>query len=376
MQQFESVCQFYSVNGRWSHTTLGNVSFIISGYIDPDLVLPLVPYLPTKPDEASILSEVHVPPHLRAPVKDLLEDISHNSEKIYRENSTTLDNAFSTLADDDRIRIMTLSQIAKTLLAPQDLDFTPTSAALLAVRKALKHNEYRFRSDLRSSRITNVITIRPKKDVEVVELVHTWIRQYQELRAVQVKTPRFGGNINFLGAAKVSKFIDKARRLIQISRKSRDPLLGQVGMSKVVTDTVNGLQNRGHTYSESFDEADRSIITFLQAWALTGQFESMHDLQSACAVILQATESYNPENYTIDRASQHGTFDRRCGYLFLQEIGVVSPHDNKAIYDEQLMLPTLRLSRNLNLLNVKAESTRRNPDFRDSMADMRHDWGS
>lgn len=374
VQQLESICQFFSVNGRWSHTTLRNVSFVIPGCIDPGLVLPLVPYLPTKPDEASILSEVHVPPSIRAPVKKLLEDMTHDSEKIYRENSTTLDNAFSTLADDDRVRIMTLSQIAKTLLAPQNAAFTPTPAALLAVRKALKHNEYRFRSDLRSSRITNVFTIRPKGDVEVVELVHEWIRQYQEHRALQMNRI-IKEKSKLKGVSNITKFIEKARRLVQLSRQARDPLLGQVGSSKPPSGASKRSLEASHLHAENFTQADKRIINFLQAWALTRQFDSMHDLQSACSAVLQATECYEQEAYTVDKISEHGAFDSRCGYLFLQELGVVSPYDNIAVYDEQLMLPTLRLSRNLDLLNVKAESTRRNPDFRDSMADMRHDWG-
>ncbi len=67
---------------------------------------------------------------------------------------------------------------------------------------------------------------------------------------------------------------------------------------------------------------------------------------------------------------------RSTGLIFLQEIGVLSPFENRAIYDEQLMLPTVRPSRNLELLHTKAELTRKNPDFRDSMADLRRDWGS
>jgi hypothetical protein len=38
---------------------------------------------------------------------------------------------------------------------------------------------------------------------------------------------------------------------------------------------------------------------------------------------------------------------RATGMLFLQEIGVITPFENRSLYDEQLMLPTVRLSRNL-----------------------------
>ncbi|KAH7120835.1 hypothetical protein B0J11DRAFT_581603 [Dendryphion nanum] len=378
VQQLESNSQFFSVNGRWTHSKLGNVSFVITGCIDPALILPLIPFLPTKPQEATALAEIHVPSDLAVPVKKILEKMTHNSETIYRDNAAAIDNAYSTLADQSRARMMTLTQITKTLLRSQDPTYIPTPAALLAVRKALKHNEFRFRSDSRSARITNVFAIRPKDDVEVVELVHEWIRQFQESCALHAASPNTNADPETLtnGAKFVGRFIVKARRLIHISRQQRHPLHGHVGSSEERFPLEKNASTFSVEWGEPFSRTDKHIITFLQAWVLTKQFEAMHDLQSACSAIVRATECYGKEVYEIDTANEHGAMDNRAGYLLLQELGVISPHDSRAVYDEQLMLPTVRLSRNLELLNSKAELTRRNPDFRDIMADLRHDWGS
>lgn len=375
VQQLDNDSQFFSVNGRWAHTALRKITFAIQGCIDPVLVQPLVPFLPTDPKKANPKGELHVPRDLASPVIAALEHMTHEAERIYRMNAPILDTAYTILADEKRTRMMTLAQIAKKLLAPNDPAWTPSPAALLAVRKALNHNEYRFRSDSRSHRLTNVFAIRPKTDVQTVEAVHEWIREYREYLALTVNKPRDIVQPSTKGAIYIKEFIDKARRIIATSRKYREPEYGGIGPSSAPKEAHSATKIK---WGESFTSADQQIINFLQAWALTDQFAGMAGLHAACVGLISATECYKPglvqDEGTTDESLNN--IKRATGLLFLQEIGVISPHENRALYDEQLMLPTVRLSRNLELLNTKAELTRRNPDFRDSMADLRRDWGS
>ncbi|USP76229.1 mitochondrial protein cyt-4 [Curvularia clavata] len=375
VQQLDNDSQFFSVNGRWTHLTLRKISFAIQGCIDPALVQPLVPFLPTDPTKANPKGELHVPRDLASPVIAALEEMTGEAERIYRMNAPILDTAYTVLADGKRTRMMTLTQIAKKLLAPNDPAWKPSSAALLAVRKALNHNEYRFRSDSRSHRLTNVFAIRPKTDVQIVETVHEWIREYREYLALTVDKPRNTVQPSTKGAIYIQEFLEKARRLIKTSRKHRAPEYGGVGPSTAPKEAQSANKIK---WGESFTSSDQQIINFLQAWALTDQFSGMAGLHAACVGLISATECYKPglvrDEGTTDESLNN--IRRATGLLFLQEIGVISPHENRALYDEQLMLPTVRLSRNLELLNTKAELTRRNPDFRDSMASLRRDWGS
>ncbi|KAF2822634.1 RNB-domain-containing protein [Ophiobolus disseminans] len=376
VQQLDSNSQFFSVNGRWCHSTIAHIAFAITGCINPALLQPLVPYLPTNPRKAQPKGEVHVPINLAAPVQSILERMTEDAEKIYRANAPVLDTAYAVLADQKRARMMTLSQIAKTLLAQNDSTWKASPAALLAVRKSLNHNEFRFRSDMRSHRLTNVFAIRPKNDVQVVETVHEWIREHREYLASSANVAKDAIRKLSAGASNIEDFLEKARRLIAISRKTREPNVGLVGPSKLKsTRSSEGVQ---FAWGEPFTNTDKQIINFLLAWVLTGQFIGMDGLVSACTSLISATGCY-PKG-TIQNL---GTSDimgneirRTTGQLFLQEIGVITPFENRVLYDEQLMLPTVRLSRNLELLNTKAELTRRNPDFRDSMADLRRDWGT
>jgi hypothetical protein len=313
-----------------------------------------------------------------APVQRLLDNLAEESEGVYRRNAPVLDTAYTVLADNSRTRMMTLAQIARTLLARGNTEWTPSSSDLLAVRKALNHNAFRFRSDQRSHRLTNVFAIRPKKDVQIVETVHDWIREYFEYQAKTANEPNKAAVVRGKGATNIMRFLQKARRLIAKSRKDRDPTSGGIGPSKSRAANASESSAIGVVTDEAFSRSDQEIITFLQAWVLNNQFQNMGGLHSACANLVAATGCYKPGviQHPAENETQTDLIRRATGLVFLQEIGVVTPYENRSIYDEQLMLPTVRLSRNLELLNEKAKLLRITPDFRDSMASMRRDWGS
>ncbi|CAN9223647.1 unnamed protein product [Alternaria alternata] len=380
VQQLNNESQFFSVNGRWTHSLIGRVSFAIQGCIDPALLEPLVPFLPTNPGLANPKGEVHVPRELSAPVVATLEQMTAEAENIYRTNASVLDGAYDVLADNTKTRMMTLAQIAKKLLGKQDSSWVSSPAALLAVRKALHHNEFRFNSDARNHRLTNIFAIRPKADVEVMEAVQEWIREYREYRALSVRsfeTIKDAQQARTDGYTYVANFLAKARKLIANSRKFREPTYGGLGPSKN-SSPPDGSSNLRITWGETFSNTDKQIIKFLQAWVLTDQFKGMAGLQSACTSLVSSSGFYGSDVFagTGTHDDTLSNIKKGTGLLFLQEIGVISPHDNRAIYDEQLMLPTVRQSRNLEVLNNKVELIRRNPDFRDAMAHLRHDWGS
>jgi hypothetical protein len=378
IQQLDGDSQFYSVDGRWCHSTLGRVAFAITDCIDPSLLEPLVPFLPTSPKRADPKGEIHVPTNIGIPIQRILQGMTREAEKIYRTNAPVLDTAYAALADAQRTRMMTLSQIAKTLLAPNDPAWKPSPAALLAVRKALNHNEFLFPSDIRSHRLTNVFAIRSNKDVDVVETVHEWIRDYCEYLALSARKSRETSRKPTKGVTYIKDFLAKARRLIARSRKDRDANIGIIGPSKSRLSDSGSTSSSRSLWDEEFSSTDKQIINFLQAWVLMGQYVGIGNLHAACTTLVASTGYYDHTTIQSNGFPENDLSDirRSTGMLFLQEIGVLTPYENRALYDEQLMLPTVRVSRNVELLNTKAEQIRKNPGFRDSMADLRRDWGS
>ena len=380
VRQIDGVSQFFSVNGRWSHSSLAKITFAIPAGVNPERLQPLLPYLPTDPVGANPKGEVHVPADVAAPVQEELERITASAETIYRTNAPILDTAYDTLAHPVRTRMMNVAQIARLLLSPDDPQWTPPPPALLAVRKALHYNEYRFHSDIRTHRMTNLFAIRPKNDVRTVETVHEWIREFRETIAAGANTPSHATPPpHAAGGKHIDDFLQKARRLIAKSRQYRDPMLGGLGPSKSRLETGDSSRvEEPLVWDETFTDTDQQIINFLQVWVLGAQFEGMAGLHAACASVMQATGCYGPDalKHTGSQQQIACNFTRARGMVFLQEIGVLSPHDNPALYDEELMLPTVRLSSNMEVLHKKAELVRKNPDFRDAMANLRRDWGA
>ncbi|KAL6704459.1 3'-5' RNA exonuclease complex component [Coniothyrium glycines] len=380
VQQLERDSQFFSVNGRWTHAILSSISFAIQGCIEPALLEKILPYLPTDPSGVDKKSNMYVPAEFAAPVLEELERLSLDAEKIYRTNATALDSAYDVLADRTRSRMMTLTQIAKTLLARGDPAWVASPAALLAVRKALNQNQFRFRSDSRSQRLTNIFVIRSKDEVKNVETVHGWVREYQEYLAVTANHPQKAIQTRNKGVTYIAEFLAKARTLIASSRRNRDIGLGSVGPDKTRKHVISNNLGMQAICGEAFTSTDQQIINFLHAFALGAQFNEMAGLYSACTAIIQATDCYGREKmkhlgvyYDILKRKQE--IGRPAAMLFLQELGVVTPYENRYLYDERLMLPTTRLSRNMELLTTKAELARQNPGFDDCMAALRKDWG-
>ena len=321
VQEIDGVCQFILASGKWAHRSLSGIEFVLPGCIDPALLQPLVPYLPTDAVKA-VKEDLQVPRQLSAPVLAILSGLYQNAEKIYRQNASVLDTAYSVLADPSRTRMMTLVQIAKTLLARGDPSWRPSTAALLAVRKALHHNDFRFRSNS-MQRMSSVYAIRPKDDVEVVEKVHGWIREYNEYRALAANQGSDEQVMPTKGATLIVKFIEKARRLIADSRVYRQPTRGGIGPSEISTPQISPLIRSEKC--ASWSNPERDIIDFLKGWVLSRQYRTMASLNAACASIIHATGSY--EKMTIGPVSN--TISKETGYTFLQEIfGRISTKTN------------------------------------------------
>ena len=374
VQQVGVDSQFYSVNGKWCHHRLQQISFAVPGAVNPVFLKPLLPYMPTQTDGVTAKHGIHVPREIGAPIQEMLQQLTKDSERIYRQNASILDTAWPALADKTRVRMMTLSQIAKALLAKNDPGWSPSAAALLAVRKALKHNDFRFRSDVRSQRLTNIFAIRPRDDVELVETILGWVRDYREHQASIVNMKDSTLQKESTGARYVREFVDKAKRLIADSRTRRSVIPGCIGPDQLRDTSTQESGVQKIVWGEPFTSSDQQIIDFLCSWALGDQFVVMAELHSACASIIHAIGLYF--DYSTPSGRKKNSAARHSGYLLLQEIGVITPFENRILYNEYLMLPTVRTSRNLELLNTKAELTRRNPDFQDAMRDLRRDWGS
>ncbi|KAF9635544.1 Ribonuclease II/R [Lasiodiplodia theobromae] len=380
--QYGQQGQFYSMQGKWFHRTAKQILFSVSSFIDPKELEPIIRFLPKGEVSEELLDtmqtlDVNAPREIAAPVLKRLKDFTDEADAAYRRNASILDRAHEILAHPTDLRFGTLQKITENLLKIKN----PPITIKYAVRKALLRQNLAFQLDRRSHRQTGVFQIMPVELKTRTELAVEWIRQFQDefaRRATQKAEP--GHAPQFLnrtdekkketeGAANVRRFVQKCRKLIDQSRSMRDfTPHGRVGISKVrneITTSTNAMQD---FHSLEFTEADAVLIRFIESWCISNITHASTRVGALPPVVLRALDRYKDEE-----------LDPRAGFTFLQEIGVIPPHENRTKFDPHLLLPTASHSRQLEEMYtalVKMGEGRRSVKLRDWMEDYRVDWGA
>lgn len=336
------------------------------------MIDPIIPYLP----DQEVTEELHdraqmfdlsVPRHVSAPLVSRMLKFQRESEDVYRKYATTLDNAHNLLAHPTDLKFGSLDQVALKLIPSLGKNTKNLPLPVLfAVRKALMRGGFAFGFDRRSHRLTGFIQIRSKEQVGNIEKVRNWMRQWQDDLASSAMVREKRGPVFSSEARHVNDFIEKAQMLIRISRGTREATkLGRIGPSKTrfeITKTQNATQTE-HTIT--FSNEDQQLIKFMEGWACSNLFLGLPRVEALPPLILQATGLYKEHPLTS-----------MTGFLFLQEIGVLVPHENRVRFDQHLLLPTSQHSKPLEHLMTTVMQLAEDPKFVDCMAHLRKDWGN
>ena len=360
-------CQFLTVRGKWVHLPERQVQYAIPEYMDPELIDRILPYLPDQEmteelmDKAAFF-DLSVPRTISAPIVSRLLQFQRESEELYRQHASRLDNAHALLAHPTDLKFGNLEQIATKLLGTHDRKGPLPLTALFTVRKALSHAGFAFGADRRSHRLTGFLQIRSMDQVKMVDRVRQWFRDWQDALAVGcVKREDFVRRSN--GAIFLFDYIEKARRLIDESRTMRDATaLGTVGPTKTRNPTLPGQDTI--QYGESFSNQDRDITRFMEGWACSNIFLGLPRFESLPPLIMQATGRYDEVPLT-----------QGVGFMFLQEIGLLLPYENRVRFDQHLLLPSSQHSKPLEKLMTHVLGLKDKHGFEDSMKELRHDFG-
>ncbi|KAI9697170.1 MAG: hypothetical protein M1820_007906 [Bogoriella megaspora] len=362
-QDFEKQVQFYTMKGKWVHATAKSTHYILRSFVPASMVDKIIPYMPDHEiteeelDQAQSFS-LDVPRGVGAPLVEKMVNFWKESETAYREHASTLDGAHRALAHQTDLRFGNLQRIAQRLLGNQR-DRSLAEPVLYAVHKALVRSGFAFGIDPRSHRNTGVFQIRPVQQVVAVEKVQTWLREYQEDMARSAT--RHPGSQLHAGTNIIQNFVKTAKTLVQESRSFRMPTdSGNVGPSKIrLAITREQEASRSSDRGIQFTEDEVFIIRFMEAWSSSGIFKRHPTLKALGPILLHAIGEYG------DFELNEGT-----GFMFLQEIGVLTPFENRIKYDENLLLPSSQHSSQLE--SLKSISEHQDFDLQDSMRDLRH----
>ncbi|KAK5652571.1 hypothetical protein OQA88_10332 [Cercophora sp. LCS_1] len=357
--KFNGYDHFYTNLGQWFASEGIKTRFVVKGFVaDPAELDPLVEALPSVEGSSDVLrqlKDLHAGPsrEVGSPVLKRLNDFYDESRLIQQRYMSQFRQAHVLLGPKEKL--MTLDEIADVLL-PHTLKKTRLGFApeeLYAVHSFLCGDGVSFRPVTHSQRHNNscLFTVASKFDVQTVETVEAVIREFLEANeSTSGRTsPRSAPSAT---VATFRQFLRNAQKAIDQSRKSRE--LTRNG-------TIGPGIRRSAPPLSSWSKADRLFLHFIQMWAASSQFYESSLLHWIGSAVLRAVGRYGD----VER------FDPALGWVFLQEIGWLSPWDLHARH--ALRLPGVQLDRSGGLLPWPEDS--HPPVLReDQLRSMRKDF--
>ncbi|PWY77057.1 RNB-domain-containing protein [Aspergillus heteromorphus CBS 117.55] len=360
--------QFYTDRGKWRISFPKDLAYVVKGFVSPDLLEPLFPHLPDvaaqMQTELQSIIEGGIPRKAGAHLLKKIDQFDRDTQDLYRENSARLDRIHEIVADQTEYREYTLEELTcKALeIEPHQL----TDVYLFLIHRLTHMHSFYIECD-RSSLFTNYYLVKPLRVAQNIDQVTQWVHEHQDhlYQSVHGKgSPHFQ-------AHPLQKFIQKAQRLIKLSRSVRAPTtmscVGPTGQRfDLSQEDIRSAYREIPT--EPFSDTDRMIIEYLQMWCLPPRRMASGSMRSAGSHIMRSTGMYG----TVD-------LNPLTGNLFLQELGVFYPWDNLRLFDQGLALPghgTSPSSDDAAWKEVQQECEQLGSEvLPDKMHDVRTDWG-
>ena len=372
-------CQFYTIRGEWVNRRSGNPRWGVSQFVHPDDLNEILPYLPAEEvveEQMNCLRpvDVHAPRDAGAKVIEQMSLFNQTADAVFRKHAARLSRLYEIIAPSeplaDRIN-MSLKDIAMKVLMIEDPSAL-TQPMMWAVHRAVTQCQ-NIKWDEMSYRQNPTYGIFPQQSLQQIHQVRKWVREYQESIIQEITTAPSSGIDSTLMKTRrslnpIATFVEKARVAIQQSRQARSlSKSGLVGPSSTRVEIGN---KDGLPYNEicmqEFDDNDKAIIHYLDAWATSSYLNPNTNLISLGPMILRAVGMY--EDFELNKLR---------GYTLLQELGVITPWENRTVHQ----LLNLHLPGHDSGFGVasrlSSDADREAEDFepKDSMNGLRKDWG-
>ena len=370
--------QFYTIRGQWVNRSSDSIRWAFSRFVDPDDLNEILPYLPAEEVTEERMDrlhpvDVHAPRDAGAKVIEQMTMFQRVTDAVFRQHAERINRLYEIVAppegSTDRIR-MSLKDIAMKVLNKQESELTPPM--MYAVHYAIEQNQ-NILWDPTNYRQNPIFEVSPRQGLKYIDQVRDWVREYQEeISRLTTNEPTFSSHLSSNESTillnPISTFVQKARVAILQSRLTR-PLseLGFIGPSSIRVDIES---NTGMPYKEikkqEFNFNEKIVIHYLDAWATSSYLNPFTNLGSLGPMILRALGMY--EGLELDRSR---------GFTLLQELGVITPWENRTVYKlRRLNLPghddgSGQASRMLSDASVEANKF----EPKDSMEGLRKDWG-
>lgn len=342
------------------------IQFTLPRFFSPSELDPIIPYLPKEQFSVNNTRnpggvDVTAPRKIGGKIIEKLLRFHQETDEIVRTHADGLNNVFDIMAHPTKFSNASLHDIALKIFQIQHRsDLTP--AMLWTVHRVLSKTEgFSMKSD--EDKESPSFFMISKQDAEDSSKVRQWMREYQEENIANVtKAPGMKGSSadEAQGSNPFPAFISKTRNLIESNRKIRDiATCGAIG-----SDSSQPKTERLNMYNgANFSVEERQIIRFLFKWCTTNFIVGWSSMASLGPMILRAIGMY--DNFKLDEA---------MGYVLLQELGCISPWDNRVVFRPGLPLPGHGIHSAFDRLRSQVHSTESSWLMKDSMRGFRKDW--
>ncbi len=338
---FPRQVQLYTDGGKWIHRSIICVVRLQPRFMSLAQLAQITPFLPSGPVSAAQLDRLQyvsldVPRHAGSGIVTQLAAFQTALESAQRRNAAVLERLHSVVARPDSSWIADVSTIASLAL---DLPVTQLSSPqLVAVRRAITTARIGFVAHERRRDGRELFTVQSARDVDAIRRVRVWLRAFQE-RQIRVTCRGAERSETAEAECEISRFVAKARQLVEQSRTLRlttamgsvGPLLGDSADGPGAAEPNQTLRvdssvpsppssSPAIISSTAFSPSDRDVLAFMWSRAVAGSL--LYDLASMSL-----------QSYLLHTV---GTYDGMLRaaptvYTFLQELGVVAPHENRLL---------------------------------------------
>ncbi|KAI4105964.1 MAG: hypothetical protein L6R37_002425 [Teloschistes peruensis] len=374
--------QFYSMTGEWIHrfSAFGG-SFVIPRMFSPQELDPILPYLPSQEVDSKSLDKLQaisqdVPRDLAGALIEKLRGFQRACAEVHRQHLGRLVRMHSLVAYQSQTREMMLPEIASIVLQKPDPEEL-TEVMLWTTHAVLSRDMGFKRLNGMNHHIAPLWRVNSLHQMQKFEQVRNWVREYQEGVISQATALNdHGSPIDWqkylMDVNPIPRFIQKTRRLIQDSRKHRSVVAtSNIGPSrhKIAPKSLEHDAIVRETTLTKFNDMEKGIIGFLKSWCLTVEIQAGGDTWSLGPILLRAIGTYDGHE-----------LDARTAYLFLIEIGVCAPWDDRMCYDTNMHIPTSQDQKTKYLFDWAARRVTAiehgSQPLQDSLASLRKDWAN
>ncbi|KAF4216638.1 hypothetical protein CNMCM8980_006503 [Aspergillus fumigatiaffinis] len=364
--------QFYTERGKWRIAHSKDLDYVVKGFAPPELVAPLLPHFPDTMAQMSFemqsAIEGGVPRPVGAPLLQRIGDFEAKIQDFYRDHAHILDNMHEIVADEEEKLEYTLEELACKALGIEEEALDDT--ILFAVHQTIRQNSFIIEND-RSSLFTDHYLVQPKRVARLLDTVTKWVHEHQEYLVRSATGRVIGEEKSNMKDHPLQQFLQKAQRLIRVSRKVRSPTT-MASVGPTAHRFTPGQDGKPMVYremlTEKFNGNDRMIIEYLLLWCIPPRRMNSGPLKSAGSHIMRATGMYT----TLE-------LNAATVKLFLQELGVLSPWENLRLLDQSLALPGHGISRTSDAMweDVKQVCEKlKSEGLSDKMESLRTDFGN